>query len=387
MANQRAPGVTVVLPVYNAGEGLVRCLKTLESQDLAHESFEVVAVDDGSTDRSAQRLESYAASHPNVRVFHQDASGGPGGPRNVGTDHARGEFVFYLDADDGLVDDALRRMLTFAREHASDLVVVGRVTVEDDRVVYPLAPEPPLIDAPLRTVFTSLTPHKLIRRELIVKHGIRFREGRVTWEDGIFLAELAPRARRISTLQDRAYYIKHREPTRRSARFYVRPKARAAVEMVEILRRLDADPAEVDIIAFTLYRRLLQSWNAPRFLRMSQHEQELLISTMRKAAIALVPPVHEAKLRYRLHVRSLAFRTGRLPVVIALVESERDNRWGARARHPLLLPILVRAWLAAVTRRVPRAAVAAARRQAATRHPRGSAGTHLPARRHCAPLA
>ena len=351
MADHHLPGVTVVLAVYNAGEALERCPVSLAGQDLAPEAFEVVAVDDGSTDDSGRRLDSYAAGHRNMRVSHQEASGGPGGPRNVGTDRAQGEFVFYLDADDQLGDGALRRMLTFARAHESDLVVVGRVTVQDDKVVIPLTPRPPVIDAPLRAAFTSLTPHKLIRRELIVTHGIQFREGFVTWEDGIFLAEVAPRARRISVLEDRVYYIKHREPTRRSAGFYARPRARAAMEIVEILRGLDADPTETDIIAFRLYRRLLRSWNAPRLLRMPQDKQELLISTMRQAAITLLPPSREADLRYELQLRSLAFRTGRLPVVVALVESEQDNRRAPRGRRAVLLPILARAWLGKASRR------------------------------------
>ncbi len=340
-----------MLPVYNGADTLCRCLASLDAQDLPPEEFGVVAVDDGSTDRSGELLDRYALSRPNTRVIHQEASGGAGRPRNVGTDAAAGEFVFYIDADDELVAEALGRILAFAREHGSDLVVVGRMTLERDEVFHPLTHPRVVVDAPLRTAFTSLTPHKLVRRELLVRHRIRFPEGRVAWEDGIFLARVAPHAHRISVLRDRAYYIKHREPHRLSAAFRIRSKARSAIEIVDTLRRLQADPVETDAIATGLYRRLVRSWNSKRFLRLSRRTQELDVATMQRAGTSMCPASRDAELPLRLHLRSLAFRTGRVPVVAALASCEQEHRWTARLRHLVLLPTLARAALGR-TRRV-----------------------------------
>jgi hypothetical protein len=261
----------------------------------------------------------------------------------VGTDVARGEFVFYLDADDSLPPEALGEILAFARAHASDLVVVARITVEGEQVIKPLVSTRVVSDARLRAVFTSLTPHKLIRRARLVEHGIRFPEGRVTWEDGIFLAQVAPRVRRISVLADKPYYIKQRRPGRLSASSQAHDRARAAVEIVKILRRLNADAIETDIVALRLYSRLLRTWNSERFLRMPREKQDVLVSTMREASAALLPATRDAELPYRLQLRSLAFRTGRIPVVVALAESERDSRRTAHLRRPALLPTLVTA--------------------------------------------
>jgi glycosyltransferase involved in cell wall biosynthesis len=354
VAAPHLPGVSVVLPVYNGAETLCRCLASLNAQDLPREEFDVVAVDDGSTDRSGEMLDRYARGRPNTRVIHQEASGGPGRPRNVGTDAAAGEFVFYIDADDELIPEALARILAFAREHGSDLVVVGRVTVERDKVLRPLANLRVLADAPLRMAFMSLTPHKLVRRELLVCHRIRFPEGRHAWEDGIFLSRLAPHARRISVLQDRAYYIKHREPHRLSAAFRIRSKARSAMEIVDTLRRLDADPAETDAIATGLYRRLVRIWNSKRFLRLSRHSQELDVAAMQRAGTSLFPASRDAELPLQLHLRSLAFRGGRVPVVAALASCEQEDRWSAPLHHPVLLPTLGRAALGRTRRAMSR---------------------------------
>jgi hypothetical protein len=253
--------------------------------------------------------------------------------------------VFYLDADDALAPCALRRMLTFARKAASDLVIVGRIVLEGDRVVAPAGRGRVVADARLSDVFRSLTPHKLIRRQLLVEHGVRFPEGRVTFEDGIFLAAVAPHARRISVLEDRAYYLKQRHPARVSRSQRVRTMANASVRIVGTLRTLGAEPAETEVVAFRLYRRLLRNWNSKRFLRLTPDQRRALVAAMSDAARTLGSPGGDARLRHALRLRSFAFRTGSTRVVLALAESEHDDRRAALLRRPVLFGVLARAWL------------------------------------------
>ena len=126
----RAPGdagahvaVSVVLPVYNTRRYLAECLDSILAQDLSPEELEVVAVDDGSTDGSGEVLDAYAERHPNLRVIHQENSGWPGRPRNVGRAASRGRYVFFADSDDQLAPSALRALYDFAVAHGSDVVV------------------------------------------------------------------------------------------------------------------------------------------------------------------------------------------------------------------------------------------------------------------------
>jgi glycosyltransferase involved in cell wall biosynthesis len=343
--------VSVVLPVHNAGEHLTQCLDSVMAQVLTPEEFELIAIDDGSNDGSGEFLDAYAAARPNVRVIHEAPSGGPGRPRNVGTAVAGGEFVFYLDADDSLAAEALDRMLAFAGKHESDLVVVGEVVVEDGKTVMPLGEPRVIVDAPLHEVFTAITPHKLIRRTLLMEHRIRFPEGAVTFEDGIFLAQVAPRARRISVLQDRAYYVKRRHPGGLSHRSRALGRARSVMRIVEILRELDADANEIDLVAFRRYQRLLRGWNLRHFLRLPSDKQARLVATMHELATTLVPTARDSDLSYPLRLRSLAFRTGRTAVVAALAEAEQDERPIATVRRRLLLPLVARAALATARRK------------------------------------
>src|SRR3954469_11880821 len=84
--------VTVVVPVYNTGEFIEPCIRSLLDQSLPADRYEVIFVDDGSTDETPARLGRLAAEASNVHVFHIPNSGWPGKPRNVGIDNAQGDY-------------------------------------------------------------------------------------------------------------------------------------------------------------------------------------------------------------------------------------------------------------------------------------------------------
>ena len=103
------PRVSVVVPVYEAMPYLRTLLVSLLAQDLGPDDYEVVAVDDGSTDDGPRLLDELARVHPQLRVVHQENSGWPGAPRNRGLDLARGRYVFFADADDEMGPRARQR--------------------------------------------------------------------------------------------------------------------------------------------------------------------------------------------------------------------------------------------------------------------------------------
>ena len=94
--------ISVILPVYNPGEYLAPCLDSILRQTLR--DIEIVCVDDGSTDNSLRTLKAYAAKDARIRVFSQP-NGGAAKARNNGLDHARGEFVAFMDPDDLYPDE------------------------------------------------------------------------------------------------------------------------------------------------------------------------------------------------------------------------------------------------------------------------------------------
>ena len=93
--------ISVIIPLYNKEPIIERSLQSVLSQD--YDDFEVVVVNDGSTDRSADIVRSI--NDPRIRLIEQE-NGGPSKARNTGTKNARGEWILFLDADDELLPGA-----------------------------------------------------------------------------------------------------------------------------------------------------------------------------------------------------------------------------------------------------------------------------------------
>ncbi len=141
--------------------------------------FEIVLIDDGSTDGTGERLDRLAEAHPDhVRVLHIPPSGWPGKPRNVGIQAARGEFVHLVDNDDTLPPYALEDMYTAGVQAGAD-VVLGRPASDfrglNHSVYRATRRRTTLAEFPMLT--ETLTPHKMFRRTLLLEHDIRFPEG------------------------------------------------------------------------------------------------------------------------------------------------------------------------------------------------------------------
>ena len=114
--------VSVIIPVYNAEKYLGVCLESLLIQALG--DFEVIVVDDCSTDNSLAVAESYLERFGGrLKVITLPENTGSGAvPRNVGLEHAGGKYVFFADADDLLIDEALETLCTCAEEYRADVV-------------------------------------------------------------------------------------------------------------------------------------------------------------------------------------------------------------------------------------------------------------------------
>jgi glycosyltransferase involved in cell wall biosynthesis len=208
------PIVSVVIPVHNAMPYLLKGIESLLGQSLGKDRLEVIAVDDGSTDGSGEALDRFAAAEPDcVRVVHQQASGTPSVPRNRGIELARGKYVFFLDADDYLGVEALERMVEMAEENESDVVLGKLVSVNGRGVARSMfLRDQPRADLYSSRVYWNLPCLKLFRREMLERHGLRFRTDRRFIEDLLFTIPAYIHARNISVVGEYdCYYVVLRE--------------------------------------------------------------------------------------------------------------------------------------------------------------------------------
>ncbi|MEU8800606.1 glycosyltransferase family 2 protein [Spirillospora sp. NPDC048819] len=210
------PLVSVIVPVYNCRGTVGRALESVFAQTLAAEKVEVIVVDDGSTDGTAELLDELARTRDRLAVVHQPNSGGPGAPRNRGLERAAGEFVFFLDADDRLHPEALERMTAMAERNGTDIVLGRQVGTGGRKVpgVFGRTVERTHVLDPDCDLFPrmSMAALQLFRRSLIDRAGLRFTEGLLSHEDQLFTAGAYLEANGVSVLADHdCYYWAARE--------------------------------------------------------------------------------------------------------------------------------------------------------------------------------
>jgi poly(ribitol-phosphate) beta-N-acetylglucosaminyltransferase len=349
------PAVSVVVPVFNPGPDVDRCLESLLGQTLPPGKLELIFVDDGSTDATPARLEALAAEHDHVRLERIPNSGWPGRPRNIGMDLARGDYVYFVDDDDYLEPDALERMHAAALEDGAD-IVIGKVVGHGKTVPRGIFRETlravpfdsgkspggrfpsgyvPGGHTPMR-LLGLLTPHKLFRRGLLVEHEIRFPEGRRRLEDHLFVVHAYFHAAGISVLADRPYYHwTTRERTPNASHGTLDPQGyygnvREVLDLV--LEHTDPGPFRDRLLTHWYRGKMLQRVGGRKFARRDDAHNRELVDTIRALALERYDErVHE-RLAFNLQVRSALLRAGRFEDLQRLAQFEAGLRAGIKAR-------------------------------------------------------
>ncbi len=205
------PDVTVITGAYNSMPYITRSVTSVLEQTIGVDRLEILVINDGSTDGTGAELDRLAAENPGLTVIHQENSGGPAGPRNVGLERATGRYVFFLDADDFIGRETLARMVETADTNGTD-VVVGKMVGVNGRG----APTSMYHQNLARTdvfssrVYWTLNPMKLFRRELVERHKLRFRPELKVGQDQPFTSAAYLHAAGISVIADYdcVYWVK-----------------------------------------------------------------------------------------------------------------------------------------------------------------------------------
>lgn len=198
--------VSVIVAVYNGMPYLTESLDSVFGQDLDARRYEVIVVDDGSTDGSIDVERRFAAEHPNCVLVELPHSGSPAAPRNAGIERARGRYLFFFDADDILASYALSDMLAAAEANDVDIVVPKQKALGGRSVpIQAFRATLPKTDIYEADVYRILGPVKLFRTTFVRDNGITFPEGVRRKSDVPFGVQTYLRARGISVLADRDY--------------------------------------------------------------------------------------------------------------------------------------------------------------------------------------
>jgi CDP-glycerol glycerophosphotransferase len=321
------PRISVVVPFYNNEDLLGECLKSIAAQSIG--DLEVIMVDDGSTDGSAEIAAAQAAADPRFTLVQVPHGGSPGYTRNQGVRRATGEYLSFVDADDTLPPHALEQMVDTLEKSGSDFVTGGVLRTG------PMGITPSVMHAKAiktRQIGTHISRNadlffdvsvwnKMYRRSFWDAHHLEFPEG-VVWEDLQLITKAHVLAGSVDIIPEPIYYWRERgkgalsiTQSRTSLRNF-RDRITALLNIDEFLRH--QQPAR--LVAEHQYKSLLNDlWlYVPDLGRTSaEYQAEFMdltgkyLAQVEKGVLGKLPSTH--KLAYHLISR------GKLPELLEYV--------------------------------------------------------------------
>lgn len=237
--------ISIIVPVFNCDSYLEQCLRSIADQDWP--DFEVLLINDGSTDRSGSLCDAFAARDARFRVTHK-ANGGVSSARNLALDQVRGHSVVFIDADDYVDASFLSKMVGAMND--GDVVACAY-----DRV-RPCGPQPFVLGQTGPISLETLYEHtlctqligggccnKIFRADLIREMGLRFDTRIAVGEDMLFLVQYYQRCRSAAYVGDVLYHYRFNEVSATESGF---AQKKVNERTASILLSLDAMAQRID---------------------------------------------------------------------------------------------------------------------------------------------
>lgn len=228
--------LSIIVPTYNVEKFIANCLESLLDQDIAKESYEILVINDGSTDESAKIASKYAKIHNNIIVVDQENKG-LSGARNTGLSLAKGKYIYFIDSDDYIAKNTLGSITRLLEENTLDVLGLG--VVETSRLDLKTSANLDAIDTKNLKVIDGITYIAdnnymnnawwyFIKLDFLRETELIFPVGRLV-EDANFTAKLLVAANRMAFLPLDFY------------RYYMRPNSIMRKKNISHIKRLVHD--------------------------------------------------------------------------------------------------------------------------------------------------
>ena len=194
--------LSIIIPVYNCDKYLEDCLKSCLKQDVPVDDYEILCINDGSTDNSADILAKYSKKYNKVKVYTQENKG-VSAARNVGLDHSRGEYIMFVDGDDLIRNDVLGDLIDILQETNTSRLFIGAFRA-DSKIIDSMdgcVPKP-------NYSYDNLLWCNLFQRDLIEKHHLRFNEDLTHSEDIMFVNDYKSFYDDFDSFPETVYYYR-----------------------------------------------------------------------------------------------------------------------------------------------------------------------------------
>ena len=264
--------LSFIIPVYNCKNHLPGCIESIEKIGLS--DYEILLIDDGSTDGSGELCDNLTSGRNHVRCVHQ-SNQGVSVARNVGLDQARGEYILFIDADDSFDSQGMKKMIKFLTDETIDLIIYGMsfefyykgMVYRSDDMKTPLSGifnETEWLSHLQDLYFANaLSPiwNKVYKRKLLVDNKLKFKEDMFLYEDLEFSLRCLTYSGKVLFIPNVLYHYRQSEDEgnagRRLKRIAHIPELIDRIEVAaeELLKKKSSkkDRSQIDTILLSLY--------------------------------------------------------------------------------------------------------------------------------------
>ncbi len=291
--------VSVIIPVYNAEKYIRKCLESVICQ--SHDSFEIIVVDDGSTDSTNVILKNYVREYNYIKLIEIE-NHGQGYARNLALQKAKGEYIFFLDADDFIERDTLKLCINKLNVEKSDFVVIdwkffhtrgGWYSYNhSDNIFYEKILEHEDI-LKLLEITAYFTVNKMYKKSFLLENHIKYLEGTL-YEDNPFWVNAVIHAKRVSLINQPLYNVRVSATSSTKTNYHTNVHAvgfiKAVNKSIEYINDSDYPQDSFYMLYKYFYRKFLQY----RKLRVPKQYQKQFtkefLHALRNVEIALPVP-------------------------------------------------------------------------------------------------
>lgn len=245
--------LSIIIPIYNNGKFLSKCIESCLQQDIHKSDYEIILINDGSTDNSLDIAQRFANANANVILYSQENKG-LSETRNIGLGYASGNYIWFIDSDDWIRKNCLKSIIDDCEHNNLEAYQVAACYVYDnlEKRIYSVKED---ISTGLQIMNTKgfyvCVPFTIYRRDFLLKYELQFYPG-IFHED----CEFSPRS----------YYFLNRVSGTNSITYFVynnlesithKVNAKRAYDLLFVLKRLDDFSGEFDKKTKQIYSKLI----------------------------------------------------------------------------------------------------------------------------------
>ncbi|MBQ4105834.1 MAG: glycosyltransferase family 2 protein [Clostridia bacterium] len=234
-----SPDISFCVPVYNVENFLSDCINSIIAQETSAFTYEIVCVEDKSTDGTAEVLKELAKKHPQIRVFDNSENRGVSYTRNRAVKNATGKYIWFVDPDDMLYPHTVEKMFIEAEKHNTQVILGNYINCDETAKLQDFTDKYDPSFSVINTDGNNFLPFDdtgkrmcacvcgMFRRDFLLLHNLAFQEKMIAQEDTLFYYEFSLKTDSIIKYnapcyiyRQRATSVMHSKSAERSKRYY-----------------------------------------------------------------------------------------------------------------------------------------------------------------------